>query len=194
MLAVPAAASRDPEIVAFDYTRRHGTSSSRRVEPHSLVPAVGRWYLVAYVAYDTRANDRRIYGLDRMAGPAPTGRRAPARTLPAPDPAEFVAAKIATAPARHRAIATVHAPAAVVLARTQGLPGRVPRSTTPPAPSTSPAAPSAVSPNSRRPWTPTTHSTPTPEAVSHLRAAAERTLRRTPPLGDSRPEPGLFQP
>ncbi|MEJ8645546.1 WYL domain-containing protein [Streptomyces sp. MS1.HAVA.3] len=46
-LAVLAAASRDHEIVTFDYTTRQGTSSSRRVEPHSLVPAMSRWYLVA---------------------------------------------------------------------------------------------------------------------------------------------------
>ncbi|MFF2786271.1 WYL domain-containing protein [Streptomyces sp. NPDC058049] len=130
-------------------------------QPHSLVPAMGHWYLVAY---DTRAEDWRIYRLDRTAGPAPTGHRVPARTLPAPDPAAFVAAKVATAPARHRAVATVHAPAVAVLARTQGLPGRV----TPIDDATCTVdlsgGPSPVSPSSWRPWTPTTRPTPTPKS------------------------------
>ncbi|MFG3002206.1 hypothetical protein [Streptomyces sp. NPDC048340] len=43
----------------------------------------------------------------------------------ASDPAAYVADKIATAPARYRATATGHAPAATVLARTQALPDRV---------------------------------------------------------------------
>ncbi|MCC3771282.1 YafY family protein, partial [Streptomyces sp. UNOC14_S4] len=47
-LALLANACRDHEIVTFDYTTRHGTPSSRRTEPHSLVPAAGRWYLIAY--------------------------------------------------------------------------------------------------------------------------------------------------
>ncbi|MFG2876437.1 helix-turn-helix transcriptional regulator [Streptomyces sp. NPDC048337] len=121
-LSVLAAACRDHEIVTFVYTTRHGTPGPRRCEPRALVPAAGRWYLVGY---DTHQDDWRLYRLDRMFEPAPTGRRVPPRELPAPDPGAFVAAKIATTPARHRAVATVQAPAEVVLARTQGLPGRV---------------------------------------------------------------------
>ncbi|WP_116209669.1 helix-turn-helix transcriptional regulator [Streptomyces olivoreticuli] len=121
-LALLAAACRDHEIVTFDYTTRHGTPGPRRVEPHSLVPAAGRWYLVAY---DTHQDDWRTYRLDRITDPTPTGHRVPPRALPAPDPAAYVAAKIATAPARYRAVATVAAPADTVLARTQGLPERV---------------------------------------------------------------------
>ncbi len=122
VLALLAAACRDHEIVTFDYATRHGTPCPRRVEPHSLVPAAGRWYLVAY---DTRKDDWRTYRLDRITDPAPTGHRVPPRELPAPDPAAYVAAKIASAPARYRAVATVAAPADAVLARTQGLPERV---------------------------------------------------------------------
>ncbi|AJT69929.3 hypothetical protein T261_8336 [Streptomyces lydicus] len=121
-LALLAAGCRDHEIVTFDYITRHGTPSPRRVEPHSLVPAAGRWYLVAH---DTTKDDWRIYRLDRIASATPTGRRVPPRELPTPDPAAYVASKIATAPARYRAIATVHAPADTVLARTQALPDRI---------------------------------------------------------------------
>ncbi len=122
VLALLAAACRDHEIVTFGYTTRHGTPGPRRVEPHALVPAAGRWYLVAH---DVHKDDWRTYRLDRITSVATTGRRVPPRELPAPDPAAYVAAKIATAPARYRAVATVAAPAAAVLARTQGLPERV---------------------------------------------------------------------
>ncbi|MFD9475922.1 WYL domain-containing protein [Streptomyces nojiriensis] len=147
---------------------------------------MGHWYLVAY---DTRAEDWRIYRLDRTAGPAPTGHRVPARTLPAPDPAAFVAAKVATAPARHRAVATVHAPAVAVLARTQGLPGRV----TPIDDATctvdlsggSLARIAQLVAALDADYTPDAD----PEVVGYLRAAAQRTLHRTQPVGDSWPEP-----
>ncbi|MFC0842334.1 helix-turn-helix transcriptional regulator [Streptomyces noboritoensis] len=176
VLAALAAACRDHEIVTFDYTTRQGPPGPRRVEPHSLVPAMGRWYLVAY---DTRAEDWRIYRLDRITGPAPTAHRVPARSLPAPDPAAFVAAKIATAPARHRAVATVHAPAAAVLARTQGLPGRV----IPIDDATCTVDLSGGSLSRIAQLMAALDADYTldadPEVVGYLRAAAERTLRRT---------------
>ncbi|MEV7524343.1 YafY family protein [Streptomyces sp. NPDC091371] len=187
VLTILATACRDHEIVTFDYTTRHGTPSSRRVEPHSLVPAAGRWYLVAH---DTRADDWRIYRLDRMTGPAPTGHRVPARTLPAPDPAAFVAAKIATAPARYRAAATVHAPAVAILARTQGLPERV----VPIDDATCTVDLSGGSLPRIAQLIAALDADYTldadPEVVRYLRTAAERTLRRTQPVGDSRAVPG----
>ncbi|WP_370417649.1 helix-turn-helix transcriptional regulator [Streptomyces sp. QH1-20] len=123
-LALLAAACRDHEIITFDYTPREGTRASRRVEPHGLVASGGLWYLLAY---DTERDDWRIYRLDRLTAPSPTGRRVPPRTLPdpGPDPASYVAAKIATAPARYRAIATVHAPADTIRARTWALATRI---------------------------------------------------------------------
>ncbi|GAU69755.1 putative DeoR family transcriptional regulator [Streptomyces sp. NBRC 110611] len=117
VLAVVAAACRDHEILTFDYATRHRTPTSRRVEPHHLVTAVGLWYLVAY---DTHRADWRVYRLDRLTDPTPTGHRAPPRELPAADPAAFVISRIAAAPSRYRAIATVQTSAQTVRARTRG--------------------------------------------------------------------------
>ncbi|MFD3697945.1 helix-turn-helix transcriptional regulator [Streptomyces sp. NPDC058646] len=123
-LTVLAAACRDHEIVTFDYTTRDGTPASRRTEPHSLVASGGLWYLIAH---DTHRDDWRIYHLDRITSPSPTGHRVPPRALPdpGPDPAAYVAAKIATAPVRYHAVATVHAPAETVRARTWALATRI---------------------------------------------------------------------
>jgi predicted DNA-binding transcriptional regulator YafY len=50
--------------------------------------------------------------MDRLQRPAPAGGRFEPRTLPAKDPAAFVAAGLRAAPSRHQARVTVHAPAA----------------------------------------------------------------------------------
>jgi predicted DNA-binding transcriptional regulator YafY len=122
-LVTVAAACRDHEILTFDYTTRTGASAPRRVEPHALVAGAGLWYLVAF---DTDREDWRLYRLDRLTSPAPTGLRIRPRDLPATDPAAFVADRIATAPARYRASATIAAPAETVRARTWGsLPARL---------------------------------------------------------------------
>lgn len=122
-LITVAAACRDHEILTFDYTTRTGATGSRRVEPHALVTYAGLWYLVAH---DANRGDWRLYRLDRLTDPAPTGRRVPPRELPAADPAAFVADKIAVAPTRYRAVATVAAPAETIRARTWGaLPRRI---------------------------------------------------------------------
>jgi predicted DNA-binding transcriptional regulator YafY len=123
VLVMLVTACRDHEIVTFDYTTRHGSAGRRRVEPHSVVAAAGLWYLVAH---DTDRDDWRLYRLDRLANPTPTGRRVPPRELPARDPAAYVADKITTAPTRYRAIAAIAAPADTVRARTWGaLPTRI---------------------------------------------------------------------
>ncbi|MFJ2821978.1 hypothetical protein ACIO7M_12805 [Streptomyces toxytricini] len=54
-----------------------------------------------------------------------TGRRVPGRTLPGGDPAAFVAERLSAAPTRHRAVATVHAPADHVRAHTRHLATRI---------------------------------------------------------------------
>ncbi|WP_228974712.1 YafY family protein [Streptomyces sp. DH12] len=122
LLGSLAAACRDHETVTFDYTTRHGTCASRRVEPHHLIASGGLWYLLAH---DTDKEDWRIYRLDRITNPAPTRHHFIPRPVPGDDPAAYVADKIATAPTRHRAIATVHAPAETVRRRTWALASRI---------------------------------------------------------------------
>ncbi|MFD3807949.1 helix-turn-helix transcriptional regulator [Streptomyces sp. NPDC058611] len=179
-LTVLAAACRDHEIVTFDYAPREGAPACRRVEPHSLVTSGGLWYLVAY---DTERDDWRIYRLDRLTGPSPTGRRVAPRALPhpGPDPAAYVAAKIATAPVRYRAVATVHAPADKVRARTWAMASRI-------RPVDESTCTLDCSDNSlpRIAQTLTTLDADytldaDPAVIDHLRAAATRTLHATRP-------------
>jgi predicted DNA-binding transcriptional regulator YafY len=65
--------------VTFDYTTRDGTAGPRRVEPQHLITSGGLWYLLAH---DTHKNDWRIYRIDRIGRPSPTGQRVPRRSLP----------------------------------------------------------------------------------------------------------------
>ena len=75
-LTVLAAACRDHERVRFAYTARDRADSRREVEPHSLVNAGRRWYLVAW---DCGREDWRTFRVDRIAKPASTGVRFTAR-------------------------------------------------------------------------------------------------------------------
>ncbi|WP_189306806.1 helix-turn-helix transcriptional regulator [Streptomyces albospinus] len=121
-LATLAAACRDHEIVTFTYTTGSGTTARRRAEPHALVAATPVWYLVGY---DTDLAEWRLFRVDRLTDPTPTGHRATPRQLPATDAAAYVAARLTTAPARYTFHATVPADAATVRARTYSLPDRV---------------------------------------------------------------------
>ncbi|MDT9691055.1 WYL domain-containing protein [Streptomyces sp. P9(2023)] len=122
LLAALAVACRDHEIITFDYTGRQGTVTRRRAEPCHLVDSGGLWYLLAH---DTDKDDWRLFRLDRTTDPTPTGRRVPPRPVPGDDPAAFVASRLSAAPTRHRAVATVHAPADHVRAHTRGLATRL---------------------------------------------------------------------
>uniref|UniRef100_A0AAU2UXE7 YafY family transcriptional regulator n=1 Tax=Streptomyces sp. NBC_00003 TaxID=2903608 RepID=A0AAU2UXE7_9ACTN len=121
-LATLAAACRDHEIVTFTYRTSSGETGRRRVEPHALVAADPLWYLVAY---DTAHEQWRLFRVDRLTDPAPTGHRTTPRELPALDAAAYVSERLAAAPARYTFHATVPADAATVRARTHSLPGRV---------------------------------------------------------------------
>ncbi|MEU6864514.1 WYL domain-containing protein [Streptomyces sp. NPDC046876] len=122
LLAALATACRDHEVIAFDYTTRQGAAAARRAEPCHLVASGDLWYLLAH---DTERSDWRLFRLDRITRPTPTGRRVPPRPVPGDDPAAFVAARLSAAPTRHRALATVRAPADRIRARTRGLVGRI---------------------------------------------------------------------
>jgi predicted DNA-binding transcriptional regulator YafY len=107
-LTVIAAACRDHERVRFAYTARDNAETRREVEPHSLVNAGRRWYLVAW---DRDREAWRTFRLDRLATPASTGVRFTPRPLPAEDAAAYVSRSLRSAPYRYDARVTLHAPA-----------------------------------------------------------------------------------
>ncbi len=99
-LAVLAQACRDHEEARFDYQRRDGEDSQRLVEPHQLVSAGRRWYLVAW---DLRREDWRTFRLDRLARARLAGGRFTPREIPDGDAAAYVAASLANAPRAYEA-------------------------------------------------------------------------------------------
>ncbi len=107
-LTVLAAACRDRERLRFGYRDRDDTVSARLVEPHGLVSAGRRWYLVAW---DTGREGWRTFRVDRMSDPLGTGVRCPPRELPAPDAAAFVTRSRAGDRPVRRAVLVVHASA-----------------------------------------------------------------------------------
>ncbi|HET6551416.1 MAG TPA: YafY family protein [Solirubrobacter sp.] len=108
-LTLLAAACRDHERVRFAYTARDKADSRRETEPHGLVNAGRRWYLVAW---DCGREDWRSFRVDRIARPASTGVRFRPRELPTKDAAEYVAQSLQSYRARYEARVTVEAPAA----------------------------------------------------------------------------------
>lgn len=108
-LAVLAAAAARDERLRFAYRSADGTASRRLVEPHRLVCASRRWYLLAY---DADRADWRIFRTDRVTEPQPTGVRAQPRVPPGDDAAAYVTSKIYDMAPVYRAVATLHAPVA----------------------------------------------------------------------------------
>ena len=89
----------------------------RLVEPHRLVSAGRRWYLVAF---DNDRADWRVFRVDRIEEPRRTGVRVAPRELPADDAAEFVTRRLMTLAPTYRPVATLHAPAGQVANRLGG--------------------------------------------------------------------------
>jgi predicted DNA-binding transcriptional regulator YafY len=104
-----AGACRRRERLRFSYQSRDGEPASRNVEPHRLVQAGNRWYLVAR---DTDIGDWRTFRVDRMSAVHPTGARFVPRDPP--DAAAFVARSVSVAPYRYQARVLVRAPAEAV--------------------------------------------------------------------------------
>jgi predicted DNA-binding transcriptional regulator YafY len=113
-LTAIASACRDRERLRFAYRSRDASESRRHVEPHSLVNLGRRWYLVAW---DCDREGWRTFRVDRLERPRPAGARFRPRTLPAKDPAAYVAANLSGAPMRYQARVTLHAPAAAIRER-----------------------------------------------------------------------------
>jgi predicted DNA-binding transcriptional regulator YafY len=53
------------QVVAFDYERRDGAASSRRVEPYRQVHHLQRWFLLGW---DLDRDDWRVFRIDRLSG------------------------------------------------------------------------------------------------------------------------------
>jgi predicted DNA-binding transcriptional regulator YafY len=103
-LTLLAAAVRDHERVRFAYTARDRAGTQRETEPHSLVNAGRRWYLVAY---DCGRGDWRTFRVDRIEGATSSGVRFHPRELPAKDAAEYVSRSLQSYPSRYEARLTV---------------------------------------------------------------------------------------
>ncbi|UQA93168.1 helix-turn-helix transcriptional regulator [Streptomyces halobius] len=116
-LTVLAAAITNHERVRFRYEARAGARTKRLVEPHRLVAAARRWYLVAY---DLDREDWRIFRVDRLSEPFATGVRTSPRELPAADAGAYIRDRMQGMASVHRAVATVYAPAEQVADRLGG--------------------------------------------------------------------------
>ena len=108
-LTTVARACRNRERLAFGYRSHAGELSARLVEPHRLVQAGYRWYLVGR---DLDRADWRTFRADRIDAPRLTGVRFAAQDPP--DAAAFVANAVTTAPYRYRARVVLHADASVI--------------------------------------------------------------------------------
>jgi predicted DNA-binding transcriptional regulator YafY len=113
-LALITLACRDRERLRFRYRTHDGSVSRRMTEPHRLVAAGRRWYLVAW---DVDREDWRTFRVDRLDEPQPTAVRFTERPLPAGDAAAFVAAAIQAPFERQRAVVRLHAPVEVIAVR-----------------------------------------------------------------------------
>ena len=86
---------RAREVLRFDYAQRTAPTDDRfrpprRVEPHHLVTAQGRWYLLAW---DLERDDWRTFRADRITPRTPNGPRFTPREVPGGDVHEFVSAR-----------------------------------------------------------------------------------------------------
>ncbi len=114
VLTTVAGAIANTERLRFAYRSYRGEESRRHVDPHRLVPFGRRWYLVAF---DNDRDGWRVFRVDRMSEPFPTGARAAGRELPAEDAAGFVTESLCGLAPSHSAVVTVFAPAEKVDAR-----------------------------------------------------------------------------
>jgi predicted DNA-binding transcriptional regulator YafY len=91
------------------YRDHAGSKSARTIEPHRLVSAGYRWYLMTF---DTGRDDWRTFRVDRIEEAKAGGRFVP---RDAPEATQFVASAVTTAPYRYQArillcLPTPHAP------------------------------------------------------------------------------------
>ncbi len=104
-LVVIAQACRDREELRFDYRDKDGDRTARLVEPHQLVAAGRRWYLVAW---DLRRADWRTFRVDRLSGSSLAGGRFEPRPLPAESAGAYVTASMSAGRRVIKASVIVH--------------------------------------------------------------------------------------
>lgn len=70
--ALPAvrAAADDAERIEIDYVAADETATTRRIDPTAVLYAAGEWYVAAYCH---RAEDERVFRIDRIRAVRPTG-------------------------------------------------------------------------------------------------------------------------
>lgn len=85
-----SAAVRDRQVLRADYGESGGDVRRHRGEPHDLVAASGRWYLLTW---DLDRADWRILRVDRLAPRAPHGPRFEPRPIPGGSARAFVSAR-----------------------------------------------------------------------------------------------------
>lgn len=113
-LIVTAATIADHELLRFRYR-----DEGRHVEPHALVTAGRRWYLLAF---DLDRDDWRTFRLDRVTQLAAAGAGSASRQVPGGDVAAFLASQTMQMAATYPADVVIHAPAAHVVDRLGGPP------------------------------------------------------------------------
>ena len=113
-LTAIAAACADHERLRFDYHTHDGAGAVRVTEPHRLVNAGRRWYLLAW---DLDKRDWRTFRVDRIGLRLPAGPRFVPREMPENEVTDRLSRGLATATWRYRARVTVHAPAAQIAGR-----------------------------------------------------------------------------
>ena len=96
-ISVLAAACRDLEHVRFEYRSGDGGVSRRKVEPHELITAGHRWYLVAW---DADVAEWRTFRLDRLRAPRPVASHFTQREIPGGDAGALVGQSVGHTP-RH---------------------------------------------------------------------------------------------
>jgi predicted DNA-binding transcriptional regulator YafY len=116
-LALLSRAIVNRERLRFEYVAADGSASRRTVEPHSVVAAGRRWYLVAW---DADRNDWRTFRVDRIADPRSLPGHVAPRQLPAKDGAAWLRGSIEGSAPIAEAVALVEASARTVAARIRG--------------------------------------------------------------------------
>jgi predicted DNA-binding transcriptional regulator YafY len=102
-----ALACRDRERVRLAYMPAEGARQERRVEPHSLVPIDGDWYLVCW---DLDRGDWRTFRVDRLAAVDPLRVRFAPRTLPTGRVDDLIAVARTWGPRTRNVVAVVDMP------------------------------------------------------------------------------------